>query len=227
MIDNQLSLPVQLPDHQDFDNYATGDNALAIQHLQTLAAVKVHSTTYISGGLDTGKTHLLYAVCATIQGTVFIDCASLDGLSWQMLEGLEYSPAVCIDNIHLLVQLPEWQAAVFDLINRAREIDKCHLIFTASMGAKQLALELPDLNSRLAWGVSFHLKPLTDSQREALLRLRASQRGLDMPSDVAKYLLSHGQRDIATLMLTLDKLDRLSLQQQRRLTIPFVKQILA
>ncbi|MEI8647476.1 hypothetical protein P4S73_05115 [Paraglaciecola sp. Hal342] len=47
-----------------------------------------------------------------------------------------------------------------------------------------------------------------------------------MPEKVAVYLVNHWQRDMPSLMNTLDKLDQLSLQQQRKLTIPFVKEAL-
>lgn len=223
---NQLFLPVQLPDHQTFDNFALGNNQLVVDHLLGLIDKKGSSITYISGGVGTGKTHLMYALCASIDGAVFIDCKQRTDFSWQMLEGLEFSPLICVDNVHDLVNEPEWQTAVFNLINSARENESCHLLFSALMGAGQLALELPDLTSRLLWGLSYHLQPLTEEQTEDLIILRASQRGLDMTSEVAKFLLSRGKRDVASLMDMLEKLDRLSLQQQRRLTIPFVKQLL-
>ena len=221
-----MSLPVQLPDNQSFENFTAGDNELLLRHLHELAVVKGFSSTFVSGAQDSGKTHLLSALCGQFESAMFIDCNALDGLHSLMLEGLECSELICFDNIDALKGSIEWQAAVFDLFNRSKENDACHLVFSSDTAAAQLNFELPDLKSRLQWGMSFHLKPLSDSQRHEFLVTRALQRGLDMPPEVARFLLTRGKRDMTSLVSILDKLDSLSLQQQRRLTIPFVKQIL-
>ncbi|MDZ7870467.1 MAG: hypothetical protein U5L02_14945 [Rheinheimera sp.] len=50
---------------------------------------------------------------------------------------------------------------------------------------------------------------------------------MDLPDEVARYLLNRQQRDIRALVSTLDILDKASMVHQRRLTIPFVKDVLA
>ena len=100
------------------------------------------------------------------------------------------------------------------------------MILCARFPLQSLPLQLPDLLSRLSWGVSFRVVTLNDIERCKALILRAEQRGLVMSVDVAKFLLNHLQRDLPALIKCLDKLDELSLQQQRKLTIPFVKSTL-
>ena len=58
------------------------------------------------------------------------------------------------------------------------------------------------------------------------MMVQSQARGLDMPEDVGQYLLRHHSRDIVELMALLQKLDKASMAAQRRLTIPFVRQIL-
>ena len=85
---------------------------------------------------------------------------------------------------------------------------------------------LPDLRTRLAACAVFGLKPLADADLRALLQKRARRRGLELPDEVAEFLLRRLPRDVPSLLAALDTLDRNSLSAQRRLTIPFVQQAL-
>ncbi|MBA1845318.1 DnaA regulatory inactivator Hda, partial [Escherichia coli] len=51
-------------------------------------------------------------------------------------------------------------------------------------------------------------------------------RGFELPEDVGRFLLKRLDREMRTLFMTLDQLDRASITAQRKLTIPFVKEIL-
>ena len=47
--------------------------------------------------------------------------------------------------------------------------------------------------------------------------------GLKLPEDVARYLLDRTSRHSGDLVETIARLDRASLAEKRRLTIPFVR----
>jgi hypothetical protein len=89
-----------------------------------------------------------------------------------------------------------------------------------------LKIILPDLKSRLSWGVVYQLNSLDDDQKLAALQLRAQIRGLDLEAAVGKFLLRRFTRNMAQLFMVLEQLDQASLAEQRRLTIPFVKEVL-
>jgi DnaA family protein len=140
-----------------------------------------------------------------------------------MLDDLEHSQLICLDDVDALQGTISWQVGVFDLINRVKENGTSRLVITANASPNNLQLELADLTSRLSWGISYKLNALGDEQRSEALIKRAEQRGLSMPKKVATYLVNHWRRDMPALMNTLDRLDVISLQEQRKLTIPFVK----
>jgi DnaA family protein len=87
-------------------------------------------------------------------------------------------------------------------------------------------LTLPDLTSRLGWGPVFQLATLSDRDKRAALQMRARRRGLELGNEVAEYLLRRYPRDMDSLFSLLNQLDRASLVAQRRLTIPFVRELL-
>ena len=87
-----------------------------------------------------------------------------------------------------------------------------------------LDIVMPDLATRLGWGLALRLEVLTDEEKSAALQQRGAQRGLELGPQVADYLLRHCSRDMTDLFQLLDDLDRASLAAQRRLTIPFVRE---
>ena len=87
-------------------------------------------------------------------------------------------------------------------------------------------LTLPDLVSRLSWGLTLQIKPLTDEEKMLVLKQRAGQRGITFQQESVAYLFNRYSRDMAELIACLDKLDALSIQSQRKITIPFIKEAL-
>ena len=53
-----------------------------------------------------------------------------------------------------------------------------------------------DLRTRLAWGLVYQLRPLTDEEKAAHLRAEAARRGLRLPDEVLGYLLGRLPRDL-------------------------------
>ena len=100
------------------------------------------------------------------------------------------------------------------------------MICTASSAPRKCGFALADLGSRFGKLPAFHLRTLAESERIEALQLRALYRGIELPTETANYLLTRSKRDMASLYATLDKLDTEALKAKRRLTIPFVREIL-
>ncbi|WP_085297077.1 DnaA regulatory inactivator Hda [Cognaticolwellia mytili] len=235
---SQLTLSVQLPDDETFASFQSESNQLVVQQLQHYLEhisesapehnKKVHSL-YLFGLMGVGKSHLLHASCVyadTLGATsLCLSFSELTQLSVDVLEGLENIDLVCLDDIQLIAGNIEWQQAVFDLYNRMIEQNKC-LIITGDQSVAELKITLPDLVSRLSWGLTEQLKPLTDKEKSFALQYRAQQRGLFISDDVASFLINRLSRDMTSLLAALEQLDQASIREQRRITIPFVKDIL-
>lgn len=81
-----------------------------------------------------------------------------------------------------------------------------------------------DLRTRLAWGLTFEIRALSDADKPAALIVHARQRGIDLGDDVIAYLLAHGRRDMRSLTATLAALDRYSLSTKRAITVPLLRE---
>jgi DnaA family protein len=67
---------------------------------------------------------------------------------------------------------------------------------------------------------------LADDEQVQALQLRAAWRGLELPAEVARYLLQRTERSNRALFALLDRLDKAALTAQRKLTVPFVRAVL-
>lgn len=223
----QLPLGISLRDDARFENFQAGDNGLVCQMLRQSAEGEGEQFLYLWGSSGAGCSHLLQAACHAAEPlrrtAVYLPLKELIPLGAQILDGLEDLKLVCIDNVEAIANLPEWEEAMFHLFNRMRQAGS-HLVVAASCAPRQLDIKLPDLVSRLSWGIVFNVVSLNDDDKVKAIRLRAKVRGFSLPEDVAKYMVHHDSRSMADLCLTLDRLDKASLLAQRKVTIPFIKQ---
>lgn len=222
----QLPLGVQLRDDARFDDFLVGENAELVMRLKGMASGE-SGQLLVHGG--TGKTHLLQAACKQAMeagwSTAYLPLSELKNLGAGVLEGLPGKAFLCLDDIHEVVADREWALALMRRCDVART-EGGSLVFAANHAAGEMDVAMPDLVTRLAWGGQYALKPLTDHEKLAALQLRARTRGLELPAEVGKYLISRSQRDLSVLMEALSRLDVASLAAQRRLTIPFVKAVM-
>jgi DnaA family protein len=224
----QLPLGVRLPAQAVFESFAAGANSEILAALRDSAATPI----WLWGVRGSGKTHLLQAACAAAatagSGTGTAAYFPLDpslGLPPEALIGFERARVLCIDDVDRVAGDEAWERALFQLFNAAGEA-ATKLIFAAAVAPRQIDWRLHDWRSRAAACLVYQLQELDDAGRGEALRLRAAQRGLQLPQETSEYLLKRMPRDLPSLCKILDELDEASLVAQRRLTIPFIRDAL-
>ncbi len=84
-----------------------------------------------------------------------------------------------------------------------------------------------DVRTRLGAGHIYRLAPLNETQQRSLLAQRAEQRGWQLTADVLDTLYQRAPRDLSSLTRLVERLDQLSLEQKRRITLPLLRTALA
>lgn len=220
-----MALPLRLADHAVFESYLNTGNEALVAMLDNLAGGSGEGC-WLWGPAATGKTHLLQAVCDRAgDRSVYVPLKMLVDAGPVILEGLASRDLICIDDIDTVAANAGWEDALFDLFNQILDADRI-LVVSAAMSPRECPIALPDLQSRLVRLPTFQVRPLGEDERVLALQLRARHRGLDLPDDTARYLLSRSRRDMASLYDLLDKLDLEALRAKRRLTVPFVKEVM-
>jgi len=223
---SQLALPLRLADHAVFSSFFSAGNEALVATLSALADGTSDAGCWLWGPPSTGKTHLLQAVCDRAgDQSVYVPLAQFADADPQVLDGLASRNLVCIDDIGLVAGDADWEHALFVLCNQILDADG-RLVVTAAAPPRASKILLADLRSRLSRLPIFQLQALGENERAAALQLRARHRGLDLPNETARYLLTRSRRDMTSLYSLLDKLDDEALRAQRRLTIPFVKSVM-
>ena len=225
----QLPLGLTLREGARFDSYYAGLNLEAVRSVQAAAAGQGESLVYLAGAAGRGKTHLLQAACVAAAGcersSAYLPLRQLRDFTPAVFDGLEQLDLLCIDDVTVVAGLDGWERGLFDLFNRVRQGGGT-LLFAAVERPDRTGILLPDLVSRLGWGITYALKPLAEADMLAALDCRARARGLELPQETAQYLLKRYPRELSTLFALFDTLDTASLVEQRRLTVPFVRRVL-
>lgn len=219
----QLTLGVRLTDRAVFDNFLAGDNALALAAARAQANAGGEGGLFLHGAPGSGRSHLLQALCVAVPGAAFLPLESLAQMGPGVLDGAAALPLVAIDDLDAIAGNAAWEAALFNLYNERRGSG---LALAASAPATQLPIRLPDLASRLAALAHFALRPLDEGQQRQALQLRARLRGFELPDETVQFLQRRFARDMGHLAGILDALDAASLAAQRRVTVPFIRQVL-
>lgn len=225
----QLHLPITFSERLDFSTYVTGANSQITRTLLAIAGGEQKQNIFLWGGSGVGKTHLLQAVCMAagdLQRTAaYVPLKLLGEIRPEVLLGLEDYDVVCLDDVDCIAGDQTWESAIFNLFNACRE-NRRPLLMTAAVNPNRIPVQMVDLHTRLGWDLVFQLRSLADGDRLQALVLRARSRGLDVSAEVLQYLLQHVPRDTHTLFGWLQRLDQECLARKRRLTIPFIRELL-
>ncbi|HSC83585.1 MAG TPA: DnaA regulatory inactivator Hda [Pseudomonas sp.] len=228
----QLPLGVRLRDDATFANYYPGANAAALGYVERLCEADAgwtESLIYLWGGEGVGRSHLLQAACLRFEQrgeqAVYLPLAEVADYGPELLDGLDQSELVCLDDLDAVAGRADWEEALFHLFNRLRDSGR-RLLLAATVSPRELPIQLADLQSRLTLALVFQLHSLSDEDKLRALQLRASRRGLHLTDEVGRFILTRGERSMSALFELLERLDQASLQAQRKLTIPFLKEVL-
>lgn len=226
----QLALDIGLATGPTLDNFHAGPNAQALQHLRLAvgdgAAPRSPVPSYLWGDAGTGKTHLLKATYDALRS----QGASVGWLDPSVAVPTAFDErwsAVLLDDVQLYSTAQ--QAAAFNwfvnAINPTAGVPRW-VLAAGNLPPADLPLR-DDLRTRLGWGHVFALQALSEPETRAALRREADRRGIFLSDEVMNHLLTRFERDMASLVRLLDRLDHYSLARSRAITVPLLRTMLA
>lgn len=230
MTAKQLVLPIQAAQQKTFDNFVVGENQLTVQTLQSVAYRLSDGAQfkYLYGPTGTGKTHLMMASCREVelQGNTqcYIDLQTAIEFPTQALDQVSRSGVFALDHIEVVSGDLITQKCLLSAIERIRNNGGVGWL-AGDVPVASLEIELPDLLSRIKSFPAHQLIELDDAQKQQALSLMAQAKGFALSADVARWMLVHESRELHQLSALLDRVDALSLEQKRTVTIPLIKML--
>lgn len=224
-------IPFQFGNNQQYDlvSFISDENQDLLHHLNEIANNQNPHAIYLWGMPGNGKTHLLQGVCKQASElnchVAYIPLKQHEEISVEMLHDLGELDIVCLDDIESIAGKIEWQQGLTWLYNELR--DNGHsIIISANTAPQTILLETDDLKSRLSWGQVYQIKPPKEELKIQILKQNAAARSFELGDDVIEYIIRRVDRDLTSLMNLLDEIDHASLAAKRKVTIPFVKELL-
>jgi DnaA family protein len=214
----QLVLDLGADPAHSLDTFQVGANA-ELAHLMHQFAQRTSREhfCYLWGETGAGKTHLLQALAATA-GSRYIPPGAGE-------EQFVHAPEVSLYLLDDVERLPPArQVDAFALFNQIRE-NGAYMVCTGPVPPAVLPVR-EDLRTRMGWGLVYQIHGLSDDEKIAALTQAAEARGLTLSASVLPYLLSHFKRDMRSLATMLDALDQYSLETQRPVTLPLLRDLL-
>ncbi len=226
----QLPLRLALSRAPRFGNFeATQENAELVDAVRRIAADHTPERVLIVGDAGSGKSHLLEAASEAARSSgdavAFAPMRDWSSQHVDAVRGLGQGGLVCIDDIDAVAGDRGWEEALLALVEESAS-RQTRMLVSAGAAPSNIRFVLADLRSRLSAATLYRLRELDDEGRARALRRHASGRGIDIPDDVVGYVLTRHRRDMRSLIALLDRLDYHSMASQRRLTVPFVRDLI-
>lgn len=228
----QLLLPFASRPNSTFERFIAGDNRELVQRLVDLAGAsdESFSCVWIFGGASVGKTHLLQAVCHVrsqdyqLRDVAYLPATELDPDCLD-LDAYGAFELVLVDDIDAWIGHAAAERALIGLYNDLRHRDAT-LVLTARHSPAAGRFHLDDCASRMRAALCYELRPLEDVHKVQWLVQLAEDRGVELAPNVSEFVLNRTSRDMASLEKVIARLFEAAAQEQRLLTVPFVRSAL-
>ncbi|MGB1108826.1 MAG: DnaA regulatory inactivator Hda [Gammaproteobacteria bacterium] len=225
----QIALDITLPVRARFDTFIPRGNEEALDALAGLSEEVAGSTGFLWGEPGVGKTHLLQAFCQQLRDrgepVIYLPMSEWVDQPPAALDGLSGPWTVVIDDVQRVAGQRDWEEALFHAYNRVLGGGGGWLA-SAEQAPAALNIDLPDLRSRLASGVILRLRALDEEGLRQALKERADHLGMVLPDNVIEFLMRRINRRMSAVVDALDRIDRFSIAEQARPTLPLVKRAL-
>jgi len=225
-----------------FNNFIkTKENRFACSLALDIAdrPAKNYNPMYLFSKLSSGKTHLLNAIGNqtiknnTLAKVIYVSIGRLSTdfsiakknrkLS-NFKEKFRNSEMLLIDDIHLLSGKEKLQKELITLFNYYYESNK-QIVVAGELPPGQIRNLLPELRSRLEWGLLSELKAPDHKSRMKIIKKKAKEEKIPIPDDVA-FFLANSTIDLKSITKHLVILGAYTSLNKKEINISSVKSII-
>ncbi len=223
----QLPMALKREVERAFETFDVGANGEVVASLKGLAQRGSAPGLWLWGSAGSGRSHLLQASCQLAdsagRSALYLPLAMLPPAPAAV--EIPHRDLVAVDDVDVWLGHRELEVALMSLYERQRQ-DDGQVLIAATAGARGLDFALADLASRCRALPSFALLPPDDDGLRRILRSSAARQGLELDEAVLDFWLHRVDRSLPLLLGELERLDEAALVDQRRITIPLIKDVL-
>ena len=192
-------------------------------------ALKNNDDIFLYGAKDSGKSFLLQSTCnyyaSDNKSSVYIPISEAIKHETGFIDSLEGLDLICLDDIDLIASNKDWEVGIFNLINDCLS-SNCRLIFSSCKNPSSINFELADLRSRIKRIDHIELYPISDANLPEAIKFVSQLRSINLGDKEINYLVTYTKRNMSDLIEIISKLDQLSMELKRKITVPLIKEII-
>ena len=220
----QLTFPWSKHNKFSFDDFFFDSSNKEIK-----LALENDEDLFLYGANDSGKSFLLQSTCdfyaSDYKSSVYIPISEAIKHGTGFIDSLEGLDLICLDDIDLIASNKEWEIGIFNLINNCLT-SECRLIFSSRINPSLINFELNDLRSRIKKMDHIELYPISDANLPEAIKFVSQLRSINLGDKEINYLVTYTKRNMSDLIEIISKLDQLSMELKRKITIPLIKEII-
>ena len=134
-------------------------------------------------------------------------------------------PMVFIKNLSSCTLNQESEIFLFNGFNYCLS-QNTKILFSSNDFIKNLDIKLADLESRLNTVLPVEILNPADEEKMNLINFELQQRGLEINDKEMQYIFTHHSRDLNSLLNLAEKLDEISHQEKKSISINLIKKII-
>ena len=182
--------------------------------------MRTFNPLFIHGPSGLGKTHLLHAIINKIRSNIpdakmlYVTCENftnqlIDHLSTNSMKAFKDKYRCCdvllIDDVQFLQGKKSTQDEFFHTFNALYE-DHKQIILTSDRPPKEITPLDDRIRTRFEWGLIADIQPPDFELREAIIKKKAEQVGINLPDDVREYLAENLRSNVRQIEGAIKKL---------------------
>ena len=206
-----------------FETYVVGPaNKLAYAAAKAVAErpAENYNPLFIYGDSGLGKTHLLYAIAHQLQrkvkdakivyikGDEFTNelvNAIREGKNAEFRDKYRQATLLLVDDIQFIAGKQQTQEEFFHTFNTLYESGK-QIVLTSDRPPREMTQLEDRLRTRFEWGLMVDVAPPDFETRMAIIKMKASLLGVQLPDDITSYIAENVTANVRQIEGTLNKI---------------------
>ena len=142
----------------------------------------------------------------------------------EVLKDLDNFSHIFIDSFNECFKNKISEIDLFNLYNSSK-VNNCKLILREN-SLTQKNILLPDLKSRINSNIELVIPRLTDKDKKFIIEIELIKRGLSIKEKNLDFIMNHSSRNLETLQTLVNKLDKLTMERKKNISIPLIKELI-
>ena len=141
-----------------------------------------------------------------------------------LLYGLQAFDFIFVDSFNKCFEDKSLELNLFNLYNSTK-LNGIKLVLNESFSINKKIL-LPDLKSRINSNFEIVIPRLTDTDKKNIIEIELSKRGININNNCLNFIMNHSSRNHESLKNLVNKLDLLTMERKKNITIPLIKELI-